>query len=92
MNIIYESTRNSNDRVTASQAILRGLAPDGGLYVPEKIPSFDKTLDEFAKMDYRECAYEVMKLFLTDFTEEELKHCINSAYDEKFDTPEIAPL
>ena len=46
MNIIYESTRNSNDRVTASQAILRGLAPDGGLYVPEKIPSFDKTLDE----------------------------------------------
>jgi threonine synthase len=43
-------------------------------------------------MDYRGLAYEVMKLFLTDYTEEELKDCINKAYDEKFDTPEIAPL
>lgn len=43
-------------------------------------------------MSYQETAYEVMKLFLTDFTEEELKHCINSAYDSKFDTEEIAPL
>ena len=43
-------------------------------------------------MDYRQCAYEVMKLLLTDFTEEELKTCISKAYDDKFDTKEIAPL
>ena len=43
-------------------------------------------------MDYRELAYEVMKLFLTDYTESELKDCIAKAYDDKFDTPEIAPL
>ena len=43
-------------------------------------------------MTYQQVAYEVMKLFLTDFTEEELKNCINSAYDSKFDTEKIAPL
>jgi threonine synthase len=49
-------------------------------------------MEELSKMDYCELAYEVMKLFLTDYTEEELKDCINKAYDSKFDTPEIAPL
>ncbi|MGN0435969.1 MAG: threonine synthase, partial [Wujia sp.] len=54
--------------------------------------TFDVSLEELAKMDYREVAYNVMKLMLTDFTEEELKHCINSAYDDKFDTKDIAPI
>lgn len=78
--------------MTASQAILQGLAEDGGLFVPEQIPAFDKTLAEFSQMTYQQTAYEVMKLLLTDFTEEELKNCIDSAYDEKFDTETIAPL
>ena len=78
--------------VTASQAILKGLASDGGLFVPEKIPTLDVTVEELAQMTYQETAYAVMKQFLTDFTEEELKACIASAYDEKFDTEEIAPL
>ena len=73
-------------------AILKGLANEGGLFVPDTIPAFDKSLEELSKMDYREVAYQVMKLMLTDFTEEELRHCINSAYDSKFDTKEIAPL
>lgn len=92
MELLYSSTRNAQDKFTASQAILKGLADDGGLFVPERIPSLDVSIDELAKMSYQETAYEVMKLFFTDFTEEELKKCINSAYDEKFDTPEIAPL
>lgn len=92
MELMYASTRDANERVTASQAILKGLAKDGGLYVPTEIPALDVTMDELAKMTYQETAYEVMKKFLTDFTEEELKHCINSAYDSKFDTEEIAPL
>ena len=49
-------------------------------------------MDELKDMTYQQTAYEVMKLFLTDFTEEELKDCINKAYDSKFDTEEIAPL
>ena len=92
MDLIYKSTRNNQETATASEAILKGLAGEGGLFVPSYIPKLDKSLEELSKMSYQEVAYEVMKLFMTDFTEEELKHCINSAYDSKFDTEEIAPL
>ena len=92
MNLYYTSTRDSEKRVLASEAILTGLAPDGGLFVPSKIPALDVSLDELKGMDYQDVAYTVMKQFLTDFTEEELRGCINKAYDSKFDTEEIAPL
>ena len=92
MNLMYNSTRNKQETATASQAILKGLASDGGLFVPEAIPALDKDIAELANMSYQEVAYEVMKLYMTDFTEEELKNCINRAYDSKFDTTEIAPL
>lgn len=92
MDIKYVSTRGDKEKVTASQAILSGIAPDGGLYVPETFPKLDKSLTELKGLNYREIAYEVMKLFLTDFTEEELKACIDSAYDGKFDTKEIVPM
>lgn len=92
MELLYKSTRNSEKTVTASEAILKGLADDGGLFVPVSIPKLDVTLDELKSMSYQETAYVVMKQFLTDFTEEELKNCIAKAYDSKFDTEEIAPL
>ena len=92
MEIFYHSTRNNNERVSASAAILKGLADDGGLFVPEKMPALDKSFEELGRLGYKEIAYEVMKLFLTDFTEEELKACIASAYDSKFDTEEIVPI
>lgn len=92
MSLYYKSTRNSELRVTASEAILKGLAPDGGLFVPEKLPVLDVSMEELKKMTYQETAYAVMKQFLTDFTEGELKDCITKAYDAKFDTDEIAPL
>lgn len=92
MNLLYQSTRNANEVVTASQAILKGLASDGGLYVPKELPKLDISLEVMATMSYQQIAYEVMKLFLTDFTKEELKSCIEAAYDDKFDTKEIAPI
>ncbi len=92
MEIMYRSTRSNNETVTASQAILKGLADDGGLFVPTSLPKLDVSLETLAGMNYQQVAYEVMKLFLTDYTEEELKACINAAYDDKFDTTEIAPL
>ncbi len=92
MDLLFSSTRNNEEKVTASQAILKGLADDGGLFVPNEIPKLDVTVEELAKMTYQETAYAVMKQFLTDFTEEELKDCINKAYDSKFDTEQIAPL
>ncbi len=92
MNLMYRSTRDSANTVTASQAVLQGLSVDGGLFVPESIPVLSKSMEELTKLNYRELAFEVMKLYLTDYTEEELKDCINKAYDEKFDSPEIAPI
>ena len=92
MDLLFSSTRNPQEKVTASQAILKGLADDGGLFVPNEIPVLEVSVEELAKMSYQETAYEVMKLFLTDFTEEELKNCINRAYDSKFDTEEIVPI
>ena len=92
MDLIYRSTRNSEETATASEAILKGLAENGGLFVPDQIPELDVPFEELAEMDYKEVAYEVMSRMFTDFTEEELKYCIDGAYDSKFDTDLIAPL
>lgn len=92
MEILYNSTRTKGNPVKASEAILKGLSDDGGLFVPERIPALDKSFEELSHMTYGEIAYEVMKLYLTDFTQEELKSCIAKAYDSKFDTEVIAPL
>ena len=92
MQVLYKSTRGKEQAVTASMAILKGLSEDGGLFVPDNIPKLDVPMEKLAQMTYQETAYEVMSRFLTDFTEEELKDCINKAYDSKFDTEKIAPL
>ncbi|MDR1567394.1 MAG: threonine synthase [Streptococcaceae bacterium] len=92
MTLQYQSTRNQNNRVTASQAVLQGLAVDGGLYVPTQIPKIDLDFDLLAKLSYQELALKLLHPFFDDYTKEELTHCINSAYDTKFDTEEIAPL
>ena len=90
--IKYKSTRGGQEVVDASYAILKGLADDGGLYMPEKFPKFDFKFKELMHKGYKETAYEVMKLLLSDYTKEELMDCIEKAYDDKFDTKEIAPL
>ena len=92
MNLYYKSTRSDNIQVKASEAILQGLATDGGLFVPSQIPKLEVSMKKLVNLSYQVIAYEVMKLFLTDYTEEELKSCINNAYDDKFDTEEIAPI
>lgn len=92
MAVLYGSTRGNGEKITASMAILKGLAEDGGLFVPDSIPTLDVPLKELLGKSYQEIAYQVMSRLLTDFTEEELRNCINKAYDSKFDTPEIAPL
>ena len=61
MNLMYKSTRNDNETVTASQAILKGLANDGGLFAPESIPALDVSLEALADMSYQEVAYEVIR-------------------------------
>ena len=76
MEVLYKSTRGNGETVTASQAILKGLSDDGGLFVPTSIPALDVPMEKLAAMSYQKVAYEVMSRFLTDFTEDELKNCI----------------
>ena len=89
MQIMYRSTRSSELKVTASQAVLQGLAPDGGLFVPEKLPRLSGDWKALAGQSYQETALQIMSLLLTDYTQEELKNCIDRAYDSKFDIPQI---
>ncbi|ANK60487.1 MULTISPECIES: threonine synthase [Loigolactobacillus] len=93
MEILYRSTRGPEEKaLTASQAILQGLAPDGGLFVPVDLPQVELNFAKLINAPYQEVAYQILHAFLTDFTEQELRDCINKAYDKKFTTPAIAPL
>ncbi|MCQ2372830.1 MAG: threonine synthase [Phascolarctobacterium sp.] len=84
--MVFVSTRGDADIVTSAYAINRGLANDGGLFVPTEFPQL--SLEEIAslkKMSYQERAVYILKQFLTDYTEEELRDCVNKAYtEEKF--------
>ena len=90
----YISTRDAALRCTASQAIVQGLSRDGGLFLPERIPTLAQgALEKMKTMPYAERGVQVMKLYLEEFTEDELRTYAGSAYGpDKFDTPAVAPL
>lgn len=91
--MLYVSTRDSGKKVTAAKAIAQGLAPDGGLFVPEVIPTVSmEFLKELCAMDYRSRAVAVMELYLDDFSREELITYVTAAYGENFDDKRIAPV
>ena len=92
MPLLYQSTRDEKNIVTASEAILQGLATDGGLYVPTQFPDLHLDFAKLATQTYQEVAEFILQAFLTDFTAEEIKACVAGAYDAKFDDPVIAPL
>ncbi|MGB2783004.1 MAG: pyridoxal-phosphate dependent enzyme, partial [Atribacterota bacterium] len=91
-NLHYQSTRGGKKRVLSAEAIIKGIADDGGLFVPETIPRVEKDIYRLKSIDYRELALLIMKKFFTDYHQDELKDSINRAYDSKFDTEIIAPL
>lgn len=78
---MYISTRG-NEKLTASQAILKGLSTDGGLFIPESFPSINFD-EKWLNKTYPQMATELFKLFLDDYTEEEILYCVNSAYSVK---------
>ncbi|HFU3843948.1 TPA: threonine synthase [Streptococcus suis] len=92
MTLVYQSTRDAKNTVSASQAILQGLATDGGLFTPISIPAVDLDFSVLKDASYQEVAKLILSAFLDDFTADELDYCINNAYDSKFDTPVIAPV
>ncbi len=88
----YISTRGGSAPVSSAVAIKQGLAPDGGLYLPESIPALSaELLSSLTSMDYPHRATEILSLFLTDYTKEELLADCTAAYSERF-LPEAAPL
>lgn len=90
--MLYTSTRQKSEHITATQAILQGISEEGGLFVPTSMPKMDFSLEELSGWSYQEVAFRVMRLFFDEIKEDDLKDCIERAYDEKFDTNEIAPL
>ena len=79
MTLVYQSTRDENNKVSASQAILQGLARDGGLFTPTSYPQVDLDFDQLKTASYQEVAKLVLSAFLDDFTEAELDYCIANA-------------
>ncbi len=90
-NIKYVSTRNNSIIKSCEEAIIQGISENGGLFVPTQIPKLDKSFNELIKLNYKEIALYVFKKFYTSFSNKELKNCVDKAYDNKFDTPIIAP-
>jgi threonine synthase len=89
MELMYKSTRGSNEVITASEAIIKGIAGDGGLYIPVEIPKIHRPLQELMNFSYIQLASYILKKFLTDFTEEELSECVSKAYSNNFDLEEV---
>lgn len=87
----YISTRNKNNCISASEAIVKGISEDGGLFVAESIPKISR-IESLINMDYKELAYEIIQGFFTDLDEKALKNSISKAYDKKFSKREITPL
>ena len=92
--MIYTSTRDKSVRVSATEAIVKGISADGGLFVPMTIPTLNLVdIEKLMRLDYIGRAKEILKLYLTDFSEDELTMCVEGAYQaEKFSSPKIAPL
>ena len=90
----YISTRGNQQNMDAAQAIIAGLADDGGLFVPTELPQVTPDfIQKLADLSYEERARQVLELFLTDYTAEEIKGCVSRAYGAgKFDTAKVAPL
>ena len=89
----YISTRGGGCPVSAARAIIKGLATDGGLFVPQAIPSIDKDfIQSLLNLSYQERAKKILSLYLTDFTAQEIDSCVENAYGHnKFDTDKVVP-
>lgn len=89
MELMYKSTRGSSELITSSEAIIKGMSEDGGLYIPVRIPKIDIPLQELMNLSYAQLANYILKKFLTDFSEEEIGECINKAYSNNFNLEEV---
>lgn len=90
--IRFESTRGGAAEKTAAQAIIQGIVEDKGLFVPDRIPELPETISAYKCKTYKEVATSIIGAFFDDFTDEELKYCIDGAYTDKFTSPDVVPV
>ena len=89
----YFSTRGASECVSSAAAILKGLASDGGLFVPASFPQMTLAeIEALVPLSYEERAVRILRLFLTDYTEAELRGCVERAYGRTFDDVRRAPV
>lgn len=90
----YISTRGKTAPMQFSDVLLMGLAPDGGLMLPEEYPQIDEaTLTQWRTLSYPELAFEIMQLFATDIPKDDLKTLIDKTYTvQAFGNPDITPV
>ena len=90
--MIYKSTRGNAPDMNVCQAIIKGIAADKGLYVPAEFPKLSADWEKLSKLGYKELAQTVLAPYLPEFSAEELKACIDGAYDGKYSAEEIVPV
>ncbi|MCR4601511.1 MAG: threonine synthase [Clostridia bacterium] len=90
--IQYKSTRGHGEMKSAAQAVIKGLAEDRGLFVPDSIPALPFELKDMIGKPYKEVAKAVISAFFTDYTDEEMQHCVDGAYDGKFEADDVVPM
>lgn len=92
MKKVYYSTRNKQEKVSFAEGVTRGIATDGGLYVPEEFKQIDINDAKYQSMTYQELAIDVLSNYLTDFDAEEIKNCVYEAYSTNFETEAVVPV
>ncbi len=91
--MLYKSTRGSNEGFSFEQAVIKGIADDGGLFVPDEFPVLcERDFDTFGEASYKECAASIINRFIPSFNNGEIRDCVFAAYGENFDSQDIAPL
>lgn len=88
----YVSTRDKNRKISPKKAILEGISPEGGLYVWDDLDTISIDLEQICKQSYQENAFTILRPLLMDFSDEELKECIEKAYTDSFSSSDITPI
>ena len=92
MSVLYRSTRGDSSGIVAAEAILKGIAPDGGLYIPAAIPPIERSFDKLAELGYRDLSFYIINKFFDHLGEDTLRDCVYNAYDDKYDDSKIVPV
>lgn len=83
----YHSTRSKNDLFSPSEAVLQGLAPDGGLFVPQELPEID--FAAWLGLEYQEIAKKIFKMFFSDLSDQVIAEIVSASYGDNFDDPKL---